>query len=342
MARISPDKIDSLVRKGLAFLLCVFLIGFSNLILRDSGSVSQIAVTQTPAQQALATKVSDLQKQLREVSVSRAQISEQKTKLFSALSLQGQSFHDRVMAKGMTNPQEAESAVVSQLKISQEMRSQLLSLIEEEANISAKTRDITTQLNQAQTEHNTLSHELAMQRAEQEKSRQFKIFMLRLVFVLPVLGLGIYLIAKYRNHKNGPLVWGYFWFSLYAFFFGLVPYLPSFGGYVRYGIGILLVGVGGSKLLRYLEAKREERRQNILNEKEAPRAADLDYDKLTAHKQQHTCPSCGKDWQVTSGEPQPAHCPVCGVSLFDVCACGAKSFSFFKYCTGCGVKKESK
>lgn len=342
MAKMSPDKIESLVRKGLAFLLCVFLIGFSSLILRDSGSVSQIAPQSSPVQQALSAQMADLQKQLNEVSASRNQITAQKSKLFAALNVQGQSFHDQVMAKGMTNPQEAEKAVVSQLQTSQEMRRQILSLIEEEAAAASQMRNISQKLASTREDLNKINQELGAQRAEQEKTRQLRIFILRLAFVLPVLGLGVFLIAKYRNHKNSPLVWGYFWFSLYAFFFGLVPYLPSFGGYVRYGIGVLLVVVGGSKLLRYMERKAEERRQNILNERDVPVDKVQDFDKLTVAKQQHICPMCNKDWQVTSGETQPAHCPVCGVSLFDTCSCGTKSFSFFHYCGGCGVKKDKK
>ena len=54
------------------------------------------------------------------------------------------------------------------------------------------------------------------------------MFLYRLMLTLPLL-----VIAGW------PFVWGSICFALFAFFVELVPYLPSYGGYIRYVVGII-------------------------------------------------------------------------------------------------------
>lgn len=82
-------------------------------------------------------------------------------------------------------------------------------------------------------------------RAYQEQNKairkyDMKVFLIRLLFILPILLLGILFIIKLRKHKYWPLFLGFVLFSFYAFFFGLVPYLPSYGGYIRYTVGVIM------------------------------------------------------------------------------------------------------
>jgi hypothetical protein len=182
---------------------------------------------------------------------------------------------------------------------------------------------------------------------------ELKVFLIRLLFILPILLLGIYFYIKFRNHKYWPLFFGFTLFSLYAFFIGLVPYLPYYGGYVRYTVGILMSVLGGyyaiNKIRTYLEQRKEELQQSA-----AERAQKVGSDTAFKAFEQHICPSCGKDfmfknWALAKQTPSDAglivsnFCRQCGFELYKNCAqCGEKHFAHLPYCSSCGVANERK
>lgn len=179
-----------------------------------------------------------------------------------------------------------------------------------------------------------------------------KVFLKRLLFVLPVLLLGIYFIMKFRKHKYWPLFLGFVLFSFYAFFFGLVPYLPSYGGYIRYAVGIILCVLMGiysiNKIRSFIERKKKE-----LKEPTTDRAKNVQLETAEKALDNHMCPSCGKDFiikQWAAAKPQDAKnrsytgvttdfCRFCGLELFKKCDnCGTKNFAHLPFCSSCGTK----
>jgi hypothetical protein len=164
-----------------------------------------------------------------------------------------------------------------------------------------------------------------------------KIFLLRLAIVIPLLGIGVWGIVKYRKHKYAPLLWGYVIFAVYVFFFGLVPYLPSYGGYVRYGIGIVLTILVGYNIIKQLTLYTE-RKNAELQKSTQERAKQIVSEAAVKAYQTHTCPSCDKDYMLGhSQDKSPSFCIHCGLDLFGKCkTCGEINFMHFPYCWSCG------
>jgi len=167
---------------------------------------------------------------------------------------------------------------------------------------------------------------------EENRARELRAFGIRLGIALPILLAGIWLFARHRHSRYGALVWGFSWFAVYVFFFGLVPYLPSFGGYVRFGGAVLLVLAGGIYTVRAFNAYLA-RRQEELGRDARERARHIDMDQAVGAFRSKTCPSCGQDFSLSG--PTPHFCLECGLELFRNCECGTLNFAFFRHCSHC-------
>ena len=178
-----------------------------------------------------------------------------------------------------------------------------------------------------------------------------KVFLIRLLFILPILILGIFFIVKFRKHKYWPLFLGFILFSFYAFFFGLIPYLPSYGGYIRYTVGIILSILFGvyaiNKIKAFIEQKKSE-----LKVPTTERAKKVQTETAEKALDNHMCPSCGKDfivkkWDKSVGKKDKTEiygivtnfCRFCGLELFKKCnICGSENFAHLPFCSNCGDK----
>ncbi|MFZ6754451.1 hypothetical protein ACO0KY_13855 [Undibacterium sp. Dicai25W] len=163
-----------------------------------------------------------------------------------------------------------------------------------------------------------------------------KAFGIRLLFVAPLLAIAIWLFRQHRKSQQWPFVWGYIVFALFAFFFELVPYLPSFGGYIRYGVGAALTFIGGKALIKSL--------QNYLEKKSLEQAApqeerkhEIRYEKALESMARGQCPGCDRAIPAIEGV-QVNFCMHCGLTTYTKChACGLRHNAFYPYCPTCGV-----
>jgi predicted RNA-binding Zn-ribbon protein involved in translation (DUF1610 family) len=165
-------------------------------------------------------------------------------------------------------------------------------------------------------------------------AQELRVFGYRLLLTLPLLAAAAWLFAKKRKGAYWPFVWGFIFFAGFAFFVELVPYLPSYGGYVRYIVGITLVAVCGRQaivsLQRYLD------RQKLQEElPDAQRRATLSYELVLTRLDKSVCPGCERALDLK--DPLIDFCPHCGIHLFQKCGrCGVRKGSFAHFCHACG------
>ena len=263
-----------------------------------------------------------------------------------------ESFDNWLKARRTIGSPKEDKAVIARAKklddyyvIEQEWRQELSVMMQEIQNLD-KRKVALQQLERQEEERAYEERTIAIRKYD------MKIFLIRLLVILPILLIGIFFIIRLRRHKYWPLFLGFVLFSFYAFFFGLVPYLPSYGGYIRYAVGIILsiaLGVYAINIIRAFI----ERKKNELKVSSTERAKTVKAETAEKALDNHMCPSCGKDfivkrWDNTIGDKKKKEgsfgyvtnfCRFCGLELFKKCSvCGTENYAHLPYCSGCGVE----
>jgi hypothetical protein len=176
----------------------------------------------------------------------------------------------------------------------------------------------------------------AGERLQTARSKQeLRVFLYRLALTLPLLVLSVWLFVKKRRHAYWPFVWGFVFFALFTFFVELVPYLPSYGGYVRYTVGILITVLAGRQTIiafnRYLERQKQAEQQP-----DVARREELGYDTALTRIAKGVCPGCERRVQLDN--QANGFCSHCGIRLHDNCPqCQTRKNAFARFCFSCGA-----
>jgi len=147
------------------------------------------------------------------------------------------------------------------------------------------------------------------------------------------------LVVKKRKTDTWPLARGFVLAAVFVFFVELVPYLPSYGGYVRYGVGIVLTFAAGLFLIRNMRAYLEKR-QAVEAQAETERRKLVSHDEAFRKMAAKQCPGCDRPIASMEGS-ETNFCVHCGMTLYDHCpSCHARKMAFFRYCMACGSPAE--
>ena len=348
------EKTSQLLYYSISVVLCVFLILFANKIIDDLDTATVKPEVKNFINEArmsgLTEKHIALQGEIEELTNKNDLIEKTATTARGNYANEKESFENWLKTRKTLGSPGKDQEVLDRAqrldayyKIEQDWRLQYnarQALVEEKTKQQEQTQKLIDQETQRAEEQ--LQAEL--------KRYDLKVFLVRLLFVGPILALGVFFFIRYRKHKFWPLFFGFTLFSFYAFFFGLVPYLPSYGGYIRYAVGIALsagLGYYAIKTIRaYMERKQEE-----LKVSTPERAKNVRLEVAEKALDNHYCPSCGKDFIRKKWESPLAStendifkfvtdfCRHCGLELFSACTtCGNKNFSHLPFCASCGAK----
>ena len=356
----NDKKIESSIKYLYYFIsaaVCFFLILLAGKILDDLGtSVSypkEENYHNTRLVDSLKHSKSDIDLVLENYNNKYTQIEKSSQLAKDNYDGQKQSFDNWLAARKTIGEPSQDKEVIARAKemdnyftIQQKWKQQLSLLRDTVDMVQNKVNAFNNELAKEQ-QQSYLTYNSAVQKYE------LHVFLIRLLFILPILLLGIYFYVKKRNDKYSPIYLGFTLFALYAFFVQLVPYLPSYGGYLRYTVGILLSIAGGYYAINNIRAYLERRRV-MLQESSTERMKKIQTNTETSFKayEQHLCPSCGKDfiyksWNKVGDTGSEASirisnfCRQCGLQLYKKCEqCGENHFAHLPFCDNCGNGKQ--
>lgn len=327
-------------RRGLwviAFFFGGFLISFGGKIIQDLPSTQTRPVLEDfmdPTARKTIETIQSKRQANEQLNNELAKARLQKTTAENDFSAASVNFNNWLATRQTTQNPEQDVQLISAKKHLERLKS-----IERELGSGVENREqiyLATQqaLVQEEKKLNMLQQDAYNKLKPALRKYELKIFLYRLALTLPLLVIAGWLFAKKRQSKYWPFVWGFIYFALFAFFFELVPYLPNYGGYVRYIIGIVLTIIIGRQaiisLSRYLE------KQKLLeNLPEIERRKELSYDSTFALLTKGICPGCERTTDLK--DPETNFCMHCGLNLFNQCSsCNTRKSSFSKFCFFCG------
>jgi predicted RNA-binding Zn-ribbon protein involved in translation (DUF1610 family) len=207
--------------------------------------------------------------------------------------------------------------------------------VEEQLESLAKTDlDLTqkeAELDAADTERRAAAQQ---ELGAADSGQELRVFGYRLALTLPLLALAGWLLLRRRGTRNWPFVWGFAFAAAFAFFVELVPYLPSYGGYVQYGVGVVVTLVAGRAAINALQAYQERQRAAETRPDEE-RRTEIATDQALLRLAKKVCPGCERS--VDLANPEANFCPHCGIGIFERCpACDHRKSTFERFCYACG------
>ncbi|OYY48331.1 MAG: serine endopeptidase [Methylophilaceae bacterium 17-44-8] len=322
-----------------AFVFAWFLLGLGTAIIRDLPHVEQTYSIEDFVDHAtidpLRAQLETLQQQHTETNdkLDQAQLTlNTRRNDYQAMR---RTFENWLATRDVTQQNQQDDELVGRTATLDQLKALERDAEKAVETLSKKQLDQNQAENKIRTQVNQLENDASQALYNANQKQSTRVFLYRLLLALPLLALAGWMFAKKRKTPYWPFVWGFIIFALITFFVELVPYLPDYGGYVRYLVGIVITVLGGkyaiSALQTYLEKQKLAESQPQLLRRE-----ELNYDTALTLLNKGVCPGCerGIDLKDTRND----FCQHCGIGLHNKCnACGARKSAFSKFCQGCGA-----
>jgi hypothetical protein len=335
-----PEKLFALAMWAVSVTFAGFLIGLGGKIVGELPGVDQqISLSEfvDPLQRVPLNGARDsLVTRQRTTQDERERASQRHAVARNSYSSQRETFDTWIATRTATTDPSQDPEVVSRTRLLDSLKGE-----EREAESAVEQLDERLLAITQAIENNrarTIDLELAA-RGPFEKARfsqELRVFGVRLALTLPLLLLAGWLVARKRRSEYWPLLRGFVLFAVFAFFVELVPHLPSYGGYVRYGVGIIASAVVGVYVIRAMRRYLAQR-QRVEQQSEGERRRSLPYEEALRRIGAGVCPGCER--AIAGGPANPSNfCVHCGLRLYDHCgSCHTRKNAFYPYCPTCGV-----
>jgi predicted RNA-binding Zn-ribbon protein involved in translation (DUF1610 family)/outer membrane murein-binding lipoprotein Lpp len=340
-----PERLFKIGQWFVAILFAYFLIKVGASIIADLPSVNRPPALEDflnkPAIHQTQDKINQITQKIDALEKQSNAWNEKLIVAQEDYSKENQSFQNWRSTRSSTDQSDQNPEVISRAK-------KLDQLLQKQKEIEvqlSRLRENINALNEVnapdQEKIRLLNEEAHNEYYAVERQHALKSFFIRLLFVLPLLIGAIWMFRRHRHSQHWPFAWGFIFFALFAFFFELVPYLPSFGGYIRFGVGAVLTFLGGRYLMialqNYLERKRQEQAAP-----QEERKQDIVYEKALESLSRCQCPSCERKIPSLEGN-SVSFCMHCGLRVMKVCDhCGLRHNAFYPFCPSCGNRDQTK
>ena len=335
-----PEGLFRLLMWVVSFVFAGFLIGLGGRVIADLPRLeSRLRLDDFADQAVLASARNDiasLSKQEQQFSDQREQAALALTAVTNAYQSARSSYANWIQTRTATTDPTQDPEVLTRTRELDKLKA---SEREAQAVVEGLDRQLLDVRQTLTTRQTTISELLEGAESAYEAARfrqELRVFGARLALTLPLLLLAGWMVAKKRKSEYWLLMRGFVLFAIFTFFVELVPYLPSYGGYVRYTVGIVLTAVFGHYLIKAMRqylAKRQEVERQTETERRQSLASEHALKKLAAN----VCPACERA-VMTTGDVKPDYCVHCGLKLFDQCrTCDTRRNAFFHYCPKCGA-----
>ncbi len=339
-----PEKAFGIAMWVVSVILAAFIVGLGNLVIGDLPQVEN-TVTQEQFTDSAATRKID--EELRAISartgaiddkleIARLQLEQAQT----ASRTGTETFQAWIQTRtATTNPGQDPEVVARTRQLEQ---------------LKGNERAIQASIDALDTERVPMSQRESALREQQSRLsaqaypayeqamfwQDLRIFGLRLAITLPMLLVAGWMVVKKRKSDRWPLMRGFVLAAVFVFFVELVPYLPSYGGYIRYAVGIVLTIVAGHYLIKNMRAYLA-RRQEVEQQNEEERRKLVSHDEAFKKMAAKVCPGCDRPIAAMEGA-ESNFCVHCGMTLYNHCGgCKTRKMAFFRFCLSCGTPAEA-